>query len=319
MNQFIESFFTVGRALLKIFFLGFAGFFLSRLDVISEEGFDDLSKIVIYFTLPALIFSNFLGSSRLGEIPNWWFYPLGMAVVVLFSLLLGLLLSSSLEWTERRQFGALLGFPNTGYLPLALVAALVAGARQPKAFQLIFLLTLGMTPNLWSVGVALLAGKAVSPLKFVKNVLGSPPFLATITSIGLLIARWDVFIPDLAIETASYAGSVTVPLIMIVLGGMLARVESTDRAYPKAISTLVVIKLVIYPALALTGIYFFRPPELLSFVLLIEAATPPATNLAVIGSHYGDNTGLLKQGMVYSYLTAAVTIPVFISLFRFIY
>ncbi len=319
MNQFIESFFTVGRALLKIFFLGFAGFLLSRLDVISEEGFDDLSKIVIYFTLPALIFSNFLGSSKLGEIPNWWIYPLGMAGVVLLSLLLGLLLSKSLEWTERRQFGALLGFPNTGYLPLALVAALLTGTQQPKAFQLIFLLTLGMTPNLWSVGVALLSGKVITPLKFVKNVLGSPPFLATITSIGLLIARWDVFIPNLAIETASYAGSVTVPLIMIVLGGMLARVESTAGTYPKAISTLVALKLVVYPALALTGIYFFRPPELLSFVLLIEAATPPATNLAVIGSHYGDNTGLLKQGLVYSYLTAAVTIPVFISLFRFIY
>lgn len=319
MNEFIESFLTVGQALLKIFFLGFAGFFLSRLDLISEKGFDDLSKIVIYFTLPALIFSNFLGSSKLGEIPNWWIYPLGMAGVIALSLLLGLLLSNFLEWPERRQFGALIGFPNTGYLPLALAAALLAEAQQPKAFQLIFLLTLGMTPNLWSIGIALISGKAVSVLKFMRNVLTSPPFLTTISSIGLIIVHWDRFIPDLAVETASYAGSVTVPLIMIVLGGMLARVDSTDRAYPKAIAMLVSLKLVVYPALALTGIYFFRPPELLSFILLIEAATPPATNLAVIGSHYGEDTGLLKQGLVYSYLTAAVTIPAFISLFRFIY
>lgn len=319
MNQFLTSFLTVGRALLKVFFLGFAGFFLSKTDLISKEGFDDLSKVVIYFTLPALILSNFLGSSRLGEIPNWWIYPLGMAILVITSLGLGLLISSYLEWPERRQFGALLGFPNTGYLPLALVAALVAASRQPKAYQLIFLFTLGMTPNLWSIGVGLLTGKAVKPVKFLKNVLSSPPFLATLTSLGLIFARWDGYIPDLAIETASYAGDVTVPLIMIVLGGTLARVESTDRSYPRAIGMLVLIKLVVYPGLALTGIYFFRPPELLAFVILLEAATPPATNLAVIGSHYGESTGLLNQGLFYSYLVAALTIPGFISLFRFIY
>jgi len=319
LNQFLASFLTVGRALLKVFFLGFAGFVLSKSDLISREGFDDLSKVVIYFTLPALIFSNFLGSSQLGEITNWWMYPLGMAILVVTSLGLGLLISRYLEWPERRQFGALLGFPNTGYLPLALVAALVAASRQPKAYQLIFLFTLGMTPNLWSIGVGLISGKAVKPIKFLKNVFSSPPFLTTLISIGLIFASWDRFIPELALETASYAGDVTVPLIMIVLGGTLARVENTDRGYPRAISLLVLIKLVAYPGLALTGIYFFRPPELIAFVILLEAATPPATNLAVIGSHYGENTGLLNQGLFYSYLVAALTIPGFISLFRFIY
>lgn len=319
MNQFLTSFLTVGRALLKVFFLGFAGFFLSKTDLISEEGFDDLSKVVIYFTLPALIFSNFLGSSKLGEIPNWWMYPLGMAILVVSGIGFGLLVSKYLEWSERRQFGALLGFPNTGYLPLALVAALVAASQQPKAYQLIFLFTLGMTPNIWSVGVGLLSGREVKPMKFLKNVLSSPPFLATLISLGLIFAGWNGYIPNLAIETASYAGDVTVPLIMIVLGGTLARVETTDRSYPRAIGLLVLIKLVVYPALALTGIYFFRPPELLAFVILLEAATPPATNLAVIGSHYGESTSLLNQGLFYSYLVAALTIPGFISLFRFIY
>ncbi|MFP4136012.1 MAG: AEC family transporter [Candidatus Acetothermia bacterium] len=319
MSQFIDSFFTVGRALVKIFFLGAAGFFLSRMNLISEEGFDDLSKVVIYFTLPALIFSNFLGSSKLGEIPNWWIYPLGMAGVILLSLLLGLVISNFLEWPERRQFSALLGFPNTGYLPLALVAALIAEAHQPKAFQLVFLMTLGMTPNMWSIGVALLSGKFVSPVKFLRNVFTSPPFFTILASIGLVIAGWEGYVPELAIETASYAGDVTVPLIMIVLGGMLARVDSTDKKYPKAVGILVLLKLVVYPALGLTAIYLFRPPKILAFVILIEAATPPATNLAVVGSHYGDETGLLKQGLVYSYLAAAVTIPSFISLFMFIY
>jgi len=166
LNQFLTSFLTVGKALLKLFFLSFAGFFLSKTDLISEEGIDDLSKVVIYFTLPALIFSNFLGSSKFEGIPHWWMYPLGMAILAVFGIGLGLLVSKYLEWPERRQFGALLGFPNTGYLPLALVAALVAASQQPKANQLIFLIVLGMTPNLWSVGVGLLSGKRLNRFNY---------------------------------------------------------------------------------------------------------------------------------------------------------
>lgn len=319
MELFLDSFFVVGRALLRIFFLGLAGFVLSRFGWISEEGFDNVSKIVIYFTLPALIFSNFLGSSQLGEIAIWWVYPLGMATVVGFGVILGLILSNFLESSKRRQFSALLGFPNTGYLPLALAAALVVQADQGKAFQLIFLFTLGMTPNLWSVGVALISGKTVSAWQFIRNTFTSPPFFAILISIGMVLLDWTYFIPELLVDTANYAGEITVPLIMIVLGGMLANVDSDSQSYPLAISILVFIKLVVYPVVALAAIFFFRPPELLAFVLLVEAATPPATNLAVIGSHYGSNTGLLNQGLVYSYLVSILTIPVFISLLRLIY
>jgi len=319
LELFLESFFVVGKALLRIFFLGLAGFFLSRFDWISEEGFDDVSKIVIYFTLPALIFSNFLGSSQLGDIRAWWVYPLGMASLIGFGVILGLVVSYFLEWPERRQFGALLGFPNTGYLPLALAAALVGQVDQARAFQLIFLFTLGMVPNLWSTGIALISGKMVNAWQFVKNTFSSPPFIAILISIGMVILGWEGYVPDLAIDTASYAGDITVPLIMIVLGGMLARVDGEARSYPLAISMLVLIKLVIYPLVALGGIFFFRPPELLAFVLLVEAATPPATNLVVVGSHYGTDVDLLNQGLVYSYLASMITIPVFVSLLRLIY
>ncbi|MCF7890016.1 AEC family transporter [Candidatus Bipolaricaulota bacterium] len=319
MELFLDSFLVVGRALLRIFFLGLAGFFLSRFGWISEEGFDEVSKIVIYFTLPALIFSNFFGSSHLAEITTWWVYPLGMATVVGIGVILGLVVSRFLDWSERRQFGALLGFPNTGYLPLALAAALVAHVDQAKAFQLIFLFTLGMTPNLWSVGVALISGKIIGVWQFVKNTFSSPPFFAILISIGMVLLGWQDFVPSLVVDTASYAGEVTVPLIMIVLGGMLAKVDSDARSYPGAISILLFVKLVAYPVTALVAIFFFRPPELLAFVLLIEAATPPATNLAVIGKHYGSDTDLLNQGLVYSYLVSMFTIPVFISLLRLVY
>jgi hypothetical protein len=176
-----------------------------------------------------------------------------------------------------------------------------------------------MTPYLWSLGVALVSGERVGGRRFLKNTFSSPPFLAIVLSVGASLMGWGTHVPKLVIDTASYAGEITVPLIMIVLGGMLANIEGDARSYPVAVGTLLLIKLVAYPLLALLAIFFFRPPELLGFVLLVEAATPPATNLAVIGSHYGSDTDLLNQGLVYSYAVSMVTIPVFISVLRLIY
>ncbi len=319
MDVFFNSFVTVSQAVLEIFVLGLAGYILSRFNFLSQEGLDDVGKVVIYFTLPALIVSNFLGKADLGAVGTWWLYPVGTYLLITVSVGIGLSVTGFLEWPERRQFAALIGFPNMGYLPLALTATLLAEPARSEAYLVIFLIVMGLSTALWSLGVGLISGKFVNIWGFVKSVATNPPLIAIAVSIVLLLLGWEVYVPDLVVDTASFAGSITVPLIMIVLGGQLANIHGASKGYPGAISLVIFLKLIIYPALALLAIYFVRPPELIGFVLLLESATTPATNLVIIGRHYGEETGLLNQGLFYSYLCALVTIPAFISLFRLIY
>ncbi|MFP3953622.1 MAG: AEC family transporter [Candidatus Acetothermia bacterium] len=319
MDVFFNSFVTVSQAVLEIFILGLAGYLLSRFNVLSQKGLDDVGKVVIYFTLPALILFNVLGKADLEAVGRWWLYPVGTYLLIAISAGIGLSISGFLDWPDRRQFAALIAFPNTGYLPLALTATLLSEPFKSEAFLIIFLIVTGLSAALWSLGVGLISGKFVNLWDFSKRIISNPPLVATITSIALLLLGWEVYVPDLALDTASLAGGITVPLIMIVLGGQLANIHVNSRGFVGAISLVILLKLIIYPALALLAIYFVRPPEVIGFVLLLEAATTPATNLVIVGRHYGEETGLLNQGLLYSYLCAIVTIPAFISLFRLIY
>lgn len=319
MGIFFDSFITVGQAVFKVFALILAGFILSRLEIISDKAFDEIGDLIIYFTLPALILSNFLGKADLQTISRWWAYPLGTYLLITISVLLGLSITWFLDWPNRRQFAALISFPNTGYLPLALTAAILAEPFKSEAYILIFLIIMGMSPALWSLGVILVSGKVIRARSLIKRLITSPPLVTVGLSILILCFNWQTYVPNVVLDVTSFAGQITLPLVMIVLGGTLAKIGRTSGGFQLALVPIILIKLILYPAMALVAIYLFKPPEILGYVLLLEAATTPATNLAVIGRHYGNNVTLLNKGLLYTYIAAIITIPTFISLFNILY
>src|SRR3989338_1153011 len=110
------------QAMLQVFVLGLAGFVLVKRGVLSPQGLDGLTDFFIGLVFPALIFSQIVGNFDFKAVGYWWLFPLLSLGVSALGLLAGYGFGFSLKDAQvRREFIALSGFQNSGYLPLFLL------------------------------------------------------------------------------------------------------------------------------------------------------------------------------------------------------
>jgi len=62
-------------------------------------------------------------------------------------------------------------------------------------------------------------------------------------------------------------------------------------------------------------VYQFKIAGLLGFLIVLQLAMPPATNLSLIVRQYRQNDCLVSQGVFYGHMISIITIPVFLSLY----
>jgi predicted permease len=137
--MFLASFKIAGLAILQIFLLAALGFLLRKKGILEETGLTSLSQIVVEVTLPALIFCQLVRDFSFSLYPQWWVFPILSLAVCLAGFLLGLPFSGLLGSRQKRwQFLSLVSFQNSGYLPLALIAAMLPEEQATPLFIYLF-------------------------------------------------------------------------------------------------------------------------------------------------------------------------------------
>ena len=311
--MFLESFKITGFATTQIFLLAAIGYFLVKKNILGPDGLNSLSRLVIEITLPILIFCQLVKDFSFGLYSNWWIFPLISIFITVTGLVIAALFVGFIRGQQHKlQFLSLVTFQNSGYLPLALVAALLPKDKSDPMFIYIFLFLLGFNLVMWSAGVYMLTFSRAK--KFELGSLFSPPVIATIFSLAFIFFGLNQFVPPVALKPLRMVGDCTLPLAMFVVGGNLAqiRLRQIDK---KAIFYLVVAKLIILPLLGLWLVIKFKFPELLGLLIIMELAMPPATSLSVIVSHYKKEDLLISQGVFFSHILSLVSIPLFLSLY----
>lgn len=335
--SFNLSFQTTILGMLQIIILGGIGFFLVKKRFLKEDGLSFLSKLVIELTLPLLIFSQLIEGFNFSTYRNWWWFPLLSIAITLVGFGIGKLTVMVTPGVEdRRGFISLVGFQNSGYLPLVLFAAIFPPSQAQQLFIYLFLFLMGFNLVIWSFGVWYLTpsarfkgkdilkqnvgsgfsdwlqGQKMADFELAK--LFSPPVIATVFSLFLIAIGVNRIIPQVVVKPLKMLGECTMPLAMLVVGGNLAAIPLT-KIDKKAMAFLIFAKLVFLPLLALVIILFLRTPTLIGFLIMVEAAVPSATSLSLIARHYKIEEGLINQGILFSHLVSIVTIPLFLNLF----
>jgi hypothetical protein len=311
--MFAESFRITGIAVAQIFLLAAIGYFLVKKNVLGHEGLDSLSRLVIEVTLPVLIFCQLIKDFNFTLYRDWWVFPLISIVITLAGLILGSFFTGLIKGSQYKlQFLSLVAFQNSGYLPLALVAALLPQDKVDTMFIYIFLFLLGFNLVMWSVGVYMLTFTRAK--RFALGSLFSPPVIATIFSLLFIFFGLNKFVPEAALKPLRMVGDCTLPLAMFVVGGNLAqiRLRHIDK---KAMLIICLAKMFILPALGLWLIIKYKLPELTGLLILIQLAMPPATSLSVITRHYDKEDLLISQGIFFGHIISILTIPIFLSLY----
>jgi hypothetical protein len=310
---FIEHFKVTGIAVFQIFLLAAVGFFLTKKKFLSSQGLDDLSRLVMNVTLPILIFCQLIKDFSFNLYPDWWIFPLISIAITLLGLLAGSLFLGFIKGEqEKLQFLSLTAFQNSGYLPLALVAALLSPEKTGEMFIYLFLFLMGFNLVMFSLGVHILNFHKQRKIKI--QSLFSAPVVATILSLAVVYLGWSRFFPQVMIKPLRIFGDTTLPLAMLVVGGNLAQID-LSRINKKAVSLLILAKMIILPLIGIVLINIFKIPGLIGLLIIIQLSMPSAVTLSVILRGYKKDDILASQGIFVTHLAGIITIPIFLILY----
>lgn len=312
--MFLDSFKITGFAVAQIFIMGVIGFALVKKRFLEEKGLGLLSRLVISLTLPLFIFCRLVEDFRFERYPNWWLFPLLSLLVTAAGLVCGLLFVKFIKGgtQNKLQFLSLVAFQNSGYLPLALVNALLPKDDAGTMFIYIFLFLLGFNLLMWSAGVYMLTFSRAK--KFELGSFFSPPVIATLFSLVFIFFGLYKFVPQFVFKPMRMLGDCTLPLALIVVGGNLGRV-SINKIDRRTLSFAILAKMVILPLAGLWLLVRLGHGELLGLLILLQLAMPPATSNSLIISHYKKEDLCISQGVFFGHILSLITVPLFLSLY----
>ena len=305
MDKFLELLPYSGKAVISIFLIALAGVFLVRWKIVSKDSLRVLGHLVVYMFLPCLLFHKIAISISWAQLREYWVFPMTCVLYLLFGLLLGWITVKICRPRKEMRSGiiATIAFNNSGYIPIPLVLAVSAifpaFANDPQAgdkgVAFISIYLLAYSPVLWTVGYSLVGGGKLSDLTWRK--LFPPPVIGMLAGVfvGLVPPlRQAICYPDSFLYPGYRAigvlGEATVPCVLILLGGYLASGPVRGVVNKRTIFSVILIKLIIFPAIAICYILLLRrlgalPANMLAAVVLaIEAGTPSANNLVVMAA-----------------------------------
>jgi hypothetical protein len=313
INVFLNSFNATFQALLQILLVSVAGGVLIRKKVITQEHLKSLSAVVVRVLLPCMTFSNIVRNFNPSQFKFWPLVPL----VAILTIVLGLLAAMALFWPNlksNKHHFATASLQNAGYLILPLGKILY-----PKQFDefamYCFLYILGMSPLLWSLGKYLVSSGEDEKISF-KGLL-TPPLIACIGAIIIVLAKLQFIFPNIVIDSAELIGSATVPIATFVLGAVLGIVSFNIKSHIWDAAKVLFVRLVFVPictiaVLLLTGLHHNYP--LLCDLFVLQSSSSPATGLILQIKHYGGNEDEVGSILILSYIACMFTIPLWLAI-----
>lgn len=303
--------------MLQIFFLGAIGFFLVKKKVLSAEGVTGLTRLLIEVVFPALIFWQIVTKFSFSLYANWWKFSLLSLTITGLGLLVGCVFSISIRENQlKREFISLVGFQNSGYLPLTLLGWIVPKEQLSTILIYLFLFLLGFNLVIWSWGVYFLSSHRAKYFSF--GSLFSPPVIATLCGFIFVLLKINTVIPKFVLSPLEMLGNCSFPLAIIVVGASLADLYVAKPTDKKLILRLILAKLILLPLIGLLLITYIKVTYFVGLFIVLQLAVPSATSLAVIVRRYGQDERLISQGIFISHITSLVTLPLFLSLYNWI-
>ena len=324
---------AVFYTLLQLLVLMALGFGLARFRGYPRILFQGLNRLTLNVALPVYFFVG-ISATSLADIRSGWIFPIASVVLITVSLSLSAPLLRLLRTPQedRRTGMALSAFGNSGYIPLALMEifpltlpALAERFNPATATVYIGAFILVNSPLQWSLGNWLIAGRRGRPKA---TELITPPFVGILAGFAIVVTGvqgplFDPHLPFLyAYKALEKVGNLTLPLIMICLGAMIAELSFEAGSWREMLGMAAAVSAVRYLALPLCFVaaylFFLRPlgfTPVQNWVLFLEMHIPPATNLTIMAARAERNEHHVSFTLLVTYLLYILVLPLFMYVF----
>jgi predicted permease len=281
------------------------GWIARKMRYLNRSEVDRASIFAIDFLMPLLIFSSIIKGFDISAVNTLWPLPVLGFGIVAGGVLVGLGLRYGLAARSadiRRTFVFFCGINNYGYLPIIIVNNIWG---TPTMLAQLFLLNLGSTIGVWTIGVNMLGGANLK--KCLKNLF-APSLVALIAALSLKFGQ--VSVPKVIVDITSSAGAAATPLIVILMGASLLDISIKtgwrDMLYSSAIR-LVVLPLLFY------AVFRLFPLSAEAFNLaMIVALMPVGISSSLFVARFGGDPDFAARCTVVSTILAIATVPILI-------
>ena len=290
--------------ILKMFLLAGLGALLYRGKLITREGSKALGNILIYLALPAVIINSFL-VDRTPERLREMLFSAGMAA----GLLLVSILISRLFF-RKDPIAAFAGaFSNPGFFGVPLI---VASAGQSSVFYVAFFIAF-LNILQWTYGVSILNGQPVRQGLTAGKLIRAPFIIAIL--VGLLLFLTRIQLPEVISGCLTTVASLNTPLAMLTVGIYLAQSDLKQMIRKKSLYFVAAIRLLLIPAVSIL-LLSLLPQSMyeMKMALLIVAACPVGSNVAVYAQLYGKDYPYAVETVVLSTVLSLASIPLIMYL-----
>ena len=283
------------------------GYFLKRIDFLSESDIDPFNKIVMYILMPCMIFHAIYAADlsqlpRLGMLPFIILASSFVTGIVSYFILKQFKLDDVTLWsvlvTVMIANTAFMGYPvtlgiygNDGFL-----RAIFCDMATLTTFLLL------------SFVLILKFGGTVKTA--VRKIALFPPLWAVI--LGLIFNLLGIPIGPVLDNTVNYLGQGAIPLIMIALG-LSINFDALSRSRSMIVFTSI-MKLALFPFVAFLIVSWLGLVNLEHSVTIVEAAMPSGMMSLLLAITYRLDYELTSDCILINTVISLITLPVIIML-----
>lgn len=305
---------TVLLVTLPFFALVLAGFVAARRGMLPLEAIPGLNSFVLYFALPAMLyrFGSTTPIAQLLDATVFGVYMLCALIMVAFAI--AMTLSARIRWNDASLGALVAAFPNTGFMGVPLLAALL-GPQSVGTVIVVILVDMVITSSL-CIALCKLDDKEGSAWsaagKALKGVLTNPMPWAIVLGAA---ASWASFTFPAPVEkTLWLLADAASPVALFTIGAVLARSQmQADHPMPWTdYVPVALMKLFLHPVLVLlVGALAIQMGVALSpmalAIMVLAAALPSASNVSLLAERLGADNGRIARIILVSTTLAFFT------------
>ena len=307
------------RVTFPFFALVLCGYWAARRQMLPFEAIPGLNGFVLFFALPCMLF-QFGAKTPIAQLLDASaFFMYLFCALVMVAFVVAVTLNKRFGWNDA-AFGALVGaFPNTGFMGVPLLVALLGTAAAGPAIVTIVIdmvittslcIALSRLDGAGQQGVSQAAKNAL--LGVVKNPL---PWAILL---GTLFSAFQIELPGPVEKTVALLGDAASPVALFTIGAVLARSQKIahhEQHGPltwKDYVPVALIKLFLHPVLVLVvglaAISMGVPIDAFALkVMVLVAALPSASNVAMLSERFGADNGRIARIILVSTAAAFLT------------
>lgn len=283
------------------------GYFLFRKKLIGISGSADIGRMLLHIVMPAAIIKAYMADYSPERLKGLLLSFLAALLALLLAILVSRIFFKKEDAIER--FGC--AFSNAGFIGIPLVQMTLGEEAVFYVSSFVALLNILQ----WTYGVLTLTGDP-DVLSF-RKLRTNPVILAFLC--GVLLFFLPVSVPSLLEGMIDTLASMNGPLAMIVLGTYLAQVPLRSLFHEKIVYRCTLLRLLLIPLLTVALLALF-PAEYhtLKLAVLIAAAAPVGSNVAIFAQLYGQDYTRAVKEVCLSTLACIFTLPAIIGFANYI-